>query len=228
MDKTTFDWFSGGIVISCQAPEGSPLRGRAEIIATLAEAAGAAGALGIRAEGAEDIAAICSRIDRPVIGIRKHIYPDLGFFITGTKEDVDIVADAGAPIVAIDSRRRTRPSGQTLAQVIEHAHQRGLLVMADLESSDDGSFALDAGADSLGTTMIRPSADDLREDGPNIRSVAALREAFATTPIIAEGRYSTAADLTAAFEAGATTVVIGTAVTDPFSLTRRLVQGIRR
>lgn len=43
-------------------------------------------------------------------------------------------------------------------------------------------------------------------------------------PIVAEGRYVTPSDVSAAFEAGATAVVVGTAVTNPTEITRRLVQ----
>jgi N-acylglucosamine-6-phosphate 2-epimerase len=41
-------------------------------------------------------------------------------------------------------------------------------------------------------------------------------------PVLAEGRYSTPGDVAAAFGAGAFAVVVGTAITDPTALTRRL------
>jgi putative N-acetylmannosamine-6-phosphate epimerase len=43
-------------------------------------------------------------------------------------------------------------------------------------------------------------------------------------PIVAEGRYVTPDDVAAAFDAGATAVVVGTAITNPTEITRRLVQ----
>ena len=47
-------------------------------------------------------------------------------------------------------------------------------------------------------------------------------------PVIAEGRYSTPDDVAAAFDAGAFAVVVGTAITDPTALTRRLAAGAGR
>jgi N-acylglucosamine-6-phosphate 2-epimerase len=41
-------------------------------------------------------------------------------------------------------------------------------------------------------------------------------------PVLAEGRYGSAEDVRAAFDAGAFAVVVGTAITDPTELTRRL------
>jgi N-acylglucosamine-6-phosphate 2-epimerase len=44
--------------------------------------------------------------------------------------------------------------------------------------------------------------------------------------VIAEGRYATPADVGAAFAAGAAAVVVGTAITDPVSLTRRFAAAV--
>ena len=60
-ESDDFDWFSGGIVVSCQAREGSPLRDP-YVMSAMAAAAVEAGARGIRANGATDIAAIARRI----------------------------------------------------------------------------------------------------------------------------------------------------------------------
>ena len=62
-----------GIVISCQAPEGSPLRDP-YIMAAFARAAEKAGAAGIRAEGIDDISRIAESVSLPIIGIRKKVY----------------------------------------------------------------------------------------------------------------------------------------------------------
>ena len=58
-----------GLIVSCQAPPGSPLRGP-EHMTAMARAAAAGGAAGIRAEGPADIAAIRGAVDLPVIGLR--------------------------------------------------------------------------------------------------------------------------------------------------------------
>jgi N-acylglucosamine-6-phosphate 2-epimerase len=221
-----FDWFSGGVVISCQAPDGSPLRDP-YVMSAMAAAAVQAGACGIRANGATDIAAIAQRTAVPIIGIQKRRYAHSDVYITPTRADVDVVADAGATIVAMDCTTRRRPGNETIGQLIEHAHARSLRVLADLMSSRDGAVAVEFGADALATTLVPRSGDDLREDGPNVRVVAALRAQFPNLPILAEGRYATVPDLRAAFSAGATSVVVGGAVTDTLGLARTLVSGAR-
>jgi N-acylglucosamine-6-phosphate 2-epimerase len=193
----------------------------------LARAAEKAGAAGIRAEGGTDLRAIVANVSLPVIGIRKQRYPGSEVFITPTRRDVDLVADAGAGLVAMDGTARLRNGGETLSNVISHAHARGLLVMADLASVDDAAFALNSGADSIATTLIGKSSADVRASGPNINAVAELRNQFADVPIVAEGRYATADDVRLAIEHGATSVVVGSAITDAYFLARHLIDDFK-
>ena len=211
-----------GIIISCQAPEGSPLRDPA-IMAALARAAEKAGAAGIRAEGADDIARIAESVSLPIIGIRKKVYPDSDVYITPTKAEIDLISHAGAKIVALDATSRPRPGGETLAEVVSYAKSLGLIVMADLSSSDDAAGAVAAGVDVLGTTLVPVSDEDIRPGGPNLAVIERLASTYPDRQIIAEGRFSTPADAKAAFQAGASTVVIGKAVTDAYALTYDLV-----
>lgn len=211
-----------GIIISCQAPEGSPLRDP-YIMAALARAAEKAGAVGIRAEGVGDISRIAESVSLPIIGIRKKVYPDSEVYITPTMADVDLISNAGAKIIALDATSRPRPGGETLAEVVSYAKSLGLIVMADLSSSDDAAGAVAAGVDVLGTTLVSVSDEDIRPGGPNLAVIEQLASAYPDRQIIAEGRFSTPADARAAFQAGASTVVIGKAVTDAYALTCDLV-----
>ena len=215
-------WVPQGIIISCQAPEGSPLRDP-YIMAALARAAEKAGAVGIRAEGVDDISRIAESVSLPIIGIRKKVYPDSEVYITPTKAEVDLISHAGAKIIALDATPRPRPGGETLAEVVSYAKSLGLAVMADLSSSDDAAGAVAAGVDILGTTLVPVSDEDIRPGGPNLAVIEQLANAYPDRQIIAEGRFSTPADAKAAFQAGASTVVIGKAVTDAYALTYDLV-----
>jgi N-acylglucosamine-6-phosphate 2-epimerase len=127
----------------------------------------------------------------------------------------------------MDGTARARAGGEKLSDVVSHAHDRGLLVMADLAAVDDAAFALDSGADSVATTLIGRSLADLRTGGPNVRAIAELRNSFPDVAIIAEGRYATAADVRQAFDLGATSVVVGAAVTDAYFLARHLIEDAR-
>ncbi len=96
----------GGLVVSCQAPSGSPLRD-AGLMTVMAVAAARGGAAAIRANGPEDIAAIAAAVDLPIIGINKLGDPS-GVFITPTAESALEVLAAGASIVALDGTERAR------------------------------------------------------------------------------------------------------------------------
>lgn len=216
------DLLPRGIFISCQAPVESPLRDP-YIMVGMARAAEKAGAVGIRAEGVEDISQIVKAVQVPVIGIRKKHYDGSDIYITPTRFEVDQIARAGASIVALDATSRPRPGGETLEAVVAHARALGLIVMADLAHVEDAGPAVAAGVHVLGTTLIGASSDDVREGGPNIAVIERLAQAFPTRQIIAEGRFATPGDVLSAFSAGASTVVVGKAVTDAYALTRDLV-----
>jgi N-acylglucosamine-6-phosphate 2-epimerase len=215
-----------GLVVSCQATEGNPLRG-APFMAAMAQAAAAAGAVGIRAEGAEDIAAIKAVTGLPVIGIRKIAVPAGGkIFITPNYSDAEMVVAAGASIVATDGTTRPRPDGHSLASFIQRVHdQLGVPVMADVDGVESGRYAYEAGADLLATTLSGYTGTGPVPDGPDIDLVAALVDAT-PLPVVAEGRMWTPSDLRAAFAAGAYAAVIGTAITNPFEITRRFVAAL--
>lgn len=217
----------GGVIISCQAPEGSPLRDP-HVMARMAQAAEKAGAVAIRAEGALDIAAIKAVCSLPIIGIRKHHYPDSDVYITATKHDVDLVADAGARIVALDATDRPRPGGESLTEVIAHAKARGLTVMADLSHPAQSASALKAGADILATTLVPESAEDVRAHGPNLAALKALVDAHPDRFVIGEGRYATPSDIAAGLGTGARAIVVGRAVTDTYALATDLVRAAER
>ena len=106
-----------GIIVSCQALPGEPLHGRG-MMAAMAQAAKEGGAVGIRANGVEDIAAIRRQVALPVIGIVKAEYPGSPVYITPTEAEVEALLQAGAEIVALDATARPRPQGQSLEHAI--------------------------------------------------------------------------------------------------------------
>ena len=105
----------GGLIVSCQAPPSPSLEDPA-ILAAIAEAVVAGGAVGIRADGPANVRAIRERVKVPVIGIWKRTFLDSEVFITPRVEDVLAVAETGADIVALDATSRPRPEGESLIQ----------------------------------------------------------------------------------------------------------------
>lgn len=213
----------GGLVVSCQTSAGNPVMGP-ESMTLMAIAAESGGAVGFRAEGALDIAAIRATTALPIIGIRKTSRSAAGgVFITPTFETAAEMAAAGADIIALDGTARPRPSGETLAEIIARIHEElGLPVMADTDGLDSGLYAQNAGADVIGTTLSGYTTEGTPPDVPDVALVAALVDRL-DRPVIAEGRYWTREDVAAAYAAGAYSVVVGSAVTNPMMITKRMV-----
>jgi N-acylglucosamine-6-phosphate 2-epimerase len=105
-------------------------------------------------------------------------------------------------------------------------HATGALVLADVSDVAEGVAAAETGADAVAGTLslFRAGA---RGDGPDFDLVAQL-VARVGVPVIAEGRYGSAADVAHAFALGAHAVVAGYAITSPLALTRRMVAGTPR
>ncbi|MGQ9631649.1 MAG: N-acetylmannosamine-6-phosphate 2-epimerase [bacterium] len=216
----------GGLVVSCQALEGNPLRGPA-FMAAMAKAAEQGGACGIRANGAEDIRAIRKVVDLPIIGINKVHVPGFEVYITPTLESAREVVDAGADLVAIDATLRPHPGGLSGADLIR-AIKRALRVpvMADISTLEEGIAAAEAGADLVATTLSGYTPYTALTPGPDLKLIESLA-ASVRTPVVAEGRIWTVEDLKAVFDCGAFAAVIGKAITNPQAITERFVGALK-
>lgn len=217
MRGNTIEALKGGLIVSCQAYPGEPMR-MPLIMAAVAQAAVDGGAVAVRAQGIEDVDLIVRSVDVPVIGLVK--VGDSGVFITPTVADCGAVADTGAHIVALDGTVRARPDGSDLADCVAAIHERRALVLADCGSLEDARASLDAGADCLATTLGGYTGARPRTDGPDFELLREMVE-FSPVPVIAEGRIRTPADAARCIELGAHAVVVGTAITHPTSITRR-------
>ena len=209
----------GGLVVSAQAPPGSPLRAP-EHMAAMARAAAAGGARAIRAEGSADVRAIKAAVGLPVIGLRKRELPDSEVYITPELRDAGELVAAGADAIALDATLRPRPGGLSVADFIARLRaELGVPLLADVDGFEAGVAALEAGADAVATTLSGYTGGEVPAE-PDIELVRRLA-AELDCPVLAEGRYGTPDAVRAAFGAGAHAVVVGTAITDPLALTRR-------
>lgn len=217
---------SGRLIVSCQAGPGHPLRHSA-VIARLAQAAVAGGAVAIRCGGVggvPDVVAVRAVVEVPVIGLTKD--GRTGVYITPTVAAARAVVHAGADVVAVDATARPRPDGCSFRDTVDAVHDLGALVMADVSTVDEGVAAAADGADLVATTLSGYTDGGPRSDGPDLDLVASLRRALPDAPLIAEGRYHTPELAAAALAAGATSVVVGTAITDPSAITARFAAAV--
>jgi N-acylglucosamine-6-phosphate 2-epimerase len=213
---STLSAIKSGLVVSCQAPLGSPLR-NPTTIASLAEAALLGGALGVRVNGPADVAAVRALTRRPIIGLHK-VTGERRNLITPSLELAAGLVDAGADMVAIEMT--TEAHGNDFSLIGRVVEQLGCAVMADVSTLEEGLRARDAGAHVIGTTLSGYTPYTASGDErPDFALVAAL--ARAGVPVIGEGRYRTPDHVAIAFEAGAWAVVVGGAITDPLTTTQR-------
>lgn len=231
MTSTPMDSLRGGLIVSCQAEAGTPL-GSPEVLAALAAAAVRGGAVGIRANGPANVAAITRAVTVPVIGIYKVVTPGSDVYITPTCEDARQIRDAGNPppaIIAFDATDRPRRDGgdwRVLLRLIQT--DLGALAMADIATLEEGLAAAEAGADIVATTLsgYTVATAAKRASGPDIDLVAAL--AGAGVPVICEGRIHTPELARRALNAGAYAVVVGTAITAIDWVTQRYIDAMQR
>lgn len=206
----------GGLIVSCQADPGSPLRDSA-IMAAMARSAQAGGAVGIRADGPLDIAAIKAAVKLPVIGIYKlrlpHQHPRV--YITPTFESAEAVARLGCEIIALHVLPEYDSDVPALKRRIQRIKQElDVLVMADIATLADAAFAVERGADIVATTSARYAYPDEKMPGPAIDLVREIDERLGV-PVIAEGGYQNPEQCAQAIAAGAHAVVVGAAITAP-------------
>ena len=216
----------GQLIVSCQAQANEPLHG-AIYMSAMARAAAVGGAAGIRANGAEDIAAIRAALSLPINRINKRKVAGYEVFITPDLRDAGEIVAAGADIVALDGTPGQRPGGETLADIIRLIHDElGVAVMADISCLEDALFAQSAGADIIATTLSGYTAHGRPAlPGPDLELISILKQ-HVDQPIIAEGRFSTPAHVAEAFERGVLAVVVGGAITRPQEITARFVTAL--
>jgi N-acylglucosamine-6-phosphate 2-epimerase/N-acetylmuramic acid 6-phosphate etherase len=214
----------GSLIVSCQAREDNPLHGPM-FMAAMALAARDGGALGIRANGVDDVAAV-KAAGLPVIGIDKVFSPDVPVYITPSIATVDLLAAAGADIIAFDCTQRPR-NGDTPLDIIRHIRDTlGLEAFADISTLEEGLLAAELGATYISTTLS--GYTEYTEPKPDLPDFA-LIEALASrtsTPIVAEGRFNTPELARRALDAGAYAVVVGTMITNPREITKGFAKAI--
>lgn len=218
------DKVKGRLIVSCQALENEPLHS-SFIMGRMAKAAQEGGAVGIRAQGVDDIIEIKKVTELPVIGIIKRNYEDSDIYITPTKKEVDELLTTGCEMIALDATNRVRPNNEDLKEIINYIKENNVLVMADISNYDEAVKAQEYGVDCVSTTLsgYTPYTETL--DGPDFVLMERLVKDL-KIPIIAEGKVNTPQDLKKVFELGVHSSVVGSAITRPQLITEKFVKAI--
>ncbi len=204
-----------GLIVSVQAPEGSPMR-HPDVIAAMAEASLRNGAIGVRLESPEHIGAVRERCPKAlIIGLWKRSWADSSVYITPRWHEVKAVWGAGADVVALDATDRPRPNGEALESLVKRAKDElGAPLMADVDSVENGLRAAALGCDWIGTTLFGYTEPTKESRPPGLHLLKPLRaQLSAETILICEGGIASAQTASEALAEGADVVVVGTAIT---------------
>lgn len=214
----------GSLIVSCQARADNPLHGPI-FMGAMALAARDGGALGIRANGAADVAAV-KAAGLPVIGIDKVFSDEVPVYITPSIAAVDRLAAAGADIIAFDCTQRPR-KGDAPAEIIRHIRDNlGLEAFADISTLEEGLLAAELGATYVSTTLSGYTEyTQPKPDLPDFALIEALASRI-SVPVVAEGRFNTPELARRALDAGAYAVVVGTMITNPREITKGFAKAV--
>ncbi len=222
-NKKLIESWRGGLIVSCQAAQNSPLA-KPEIIAAFAETAELNGAVGVRVDSPENISAVKSRVKIPVLGIYKIVFPESEVYITPTFHHAREIAEAGADVIALDATLRVRPNGEKLESIVEKIREHlNKCVMADVATFDEALHAAEQiGVDVISTTLSGYTAETKHLKEPDFQLLEKLSKRL-RIPVICEGRLRSADDVKRAFECGAFAAVVGNAITGVDGLVQQFV-----
>lgn len=213
-----------GLIVSCQVPDGTPID-TPEFISAQAKTVLQAGAIGIRAQGIANVKAVAAAVSVPIIGLIKRYSESSLIHITPEIEDVLELEKAGADIVAIDATGRLRENAVSFPAFMEELrHRTDVAILADVDTVEAAIQAEALGCDAIATTLsgyTEAPAPKL----PNIKLISDITQRV-KIPVIAEGGFSKPEHVMQAFQVGAWSVCIGTAITNPYLLTKSFVQVI--
>ncbi len=213
-----------GLVVSCQLDRSEPLH-TPQHCALFAQAASMGGAVGIRADGLDNIKEIRATVRLPIIGCIRTSYHDDVPLSTPTLDDVEALIRVGADIVAIDATSRQRP-GMTItgSDILASARRRypSAHLLADISSVAEAHSAAANGADAVSTVMFGRTPDTFESGGILENSLDLIRDLSREIdlPIFAEGFIWSPEEARSAIDAGAWGVIVGGAITRPRILTK--------
>ncbi len=212
-----------GLIVSCQTQPDDPIHTE-DMVVKMAEAAKWGGAVGIRANTPQQIAAIKAKVDLPIIGLWKIWNDNTDVFITPTMEACKAIWEAGADIIALDCTSQInaqgRPAYELLAELKKEIPQAP--VFADVSNFEEAKRAAQMGADIVAPTLYGYTAETKHIEEPDMRAFAKMcRELGDQVSIMMEGHIYTPEDAMKCLYLGADAVVVGSAITRPHLITKR-------
>ncbi|MEE1313436.1 MAG: N-acetylmannosamine-6-phosphate 2-epimerase [Lachnospiraceae bacterium] len=211
-----------GLIVSCQTQPGDPIH-TDDMVVKMAEAAQWGGAVGIRSNSPEQIAAIKKAVDLPIIGLWKIESENSDVFITPTLDACKAVWEAGADIIALDCTSRLNAQGRPAYELITELKKEipEAPIFADISTFEEAKRAAELGADIVAPTLFGYTEETKRFDGPNMRDFAKMcRELGKKAAVMMEGHIKTPEEAVKCMYLGAHSVIVGSAITRPHFITQ--------
>lgn len=214
------------VIVSVQAMPNEPLY-KEECLLAMMQSVVNGGAKGLRLAGKRDVVNAKKYFDIPIIGLTK---PDKlptnwkeVVYITPTLKEVNELIEADADIIATDATQRPRPK-ESLLEIINHIKSHKKLSMADISTFEEGIKARELGFDIISTTLSGyTQTSNNKQETPDFVLMKNLVKEL-DCPIVLEGRIWNVEEVDKAFELGAHSVVIGSAITRPQLITKRFCE----
>jgi len=218
----------GGIIVSCQVKPDDPLY-LDGIVGKLAQCAIWGGACGLRLNTPDDIAAVRSITELPIIGLWKEHSKGSDVFITPTLRHVEAVLAAGADVVAVDATDRLNADGQKAFTLIKEIRRvyGDVPVLADIRNAGEASQAMAAGADMVAPTLYRFNEHPKSAEEPDFEELVKIIKACRNAgPVFMEGKINTPEQAMESLYLGAHAVIVGSAITRPHLTTLRFTNKV--
>ncbi len=215
------------LIVSVQAMPDEPLYKSDCLLAMVESVVVLGGAKVLRLAGERDIKNVKKEFPNiVVIGITKpnvipKNYKEL-VYITPTVDDCKKVIDAGADIVAFDATMRLRPNNEKLEDLVQYIASEKKVSMADIATFDEAKNASEIGCNIVSTTLSGYTKEtENNPDSPDFELVKKIKSKLNIFTIL-EGKIWEKKDIVSAFECGADSVVVGSAITRPQLIYKRL------
>lgn len=212
------------IIVSVQAMPDEPLY-KEECMLAMMQSVINGNAAGLRVAGVRDVKN-AKQFGVPVIGITKpNKLPENWMevvYITPTLNDVDNLIEAGADIIAFDGTLRQREC--SISDIVGKIHSKNKLAMADISTFEEGLNCEKLGVDIISTTLSGYTTESKIDSKEPDFDLLERMVKSTNIPVILEGKIWEPQQVKKAFELGAHSVVIGSAITRPQLITKHFVE----
>ncbi len=196
-----------------------------DFILSLSKAAKLGGAKGLRIEGFKNVIVIKNAIDLPIIGLIKNRTDERERYITPTIKEVNELIKTKCEYIAIDYTFQDGLDKRFYFKLTEIIHETcNSKIIADISNFKEAEIAYECGVDYISTSLRGYTEYTKNITLPDIDFIKRLKNRGFEN-IIAEGGYSTHNDYINALNNGAKIVVIGTAITRPHLIIKKILSG---